>query len=47
MLLLTSLDNSASDLPVKPVFVSFMAEVAQHLSNEKLLVKEQVADSFL
>jgi hypothetical protein len=47
MFLATSLDNSASDLPVKPVFVSFMARVAQYLSNEKLLVKEQVADSFL
>lgn len=47
MLLATSLDNSTSDLPVKPVFVSFMAEVAQYLSNEKLLVKEQVADSYL
>lgn len=47
MLFTSSLDNSASDLPVKPVFVSFMAEVAQYLSNEKLLVKEQVADSYL
>src|SRR5690606_21564478 len=47
LLLTTSLDNSASDLPVKPVFVSFIAEVAQYLSNEKLLVKEQVADTFL
>jgi hypothetical protein len=47
MLLTTSVDNSASDLPVKPVFVSFIARVAQYLSNEKLLVKEQVADSFL
>lgn len=47
MLLTTSLDNSASDLPVKPVFVSFIAKAAQYLSNEKLLVKEQLADSFL
>lgn len=46
-LLTTSIDNSASDLPVKPVFVSFIAKAAQYLSNEKLLVKEQVADSFL
>jgi hypothetical protein len=43
----SSLDNSTSDLPVKPVFVSFMAEVAQYLSNEKLLVKAQTADSYL
>ncbi|MES2626292.1 MAG: BatA and WFA domain-containing protein [Pseudomonadota bacterium] len=47
MLFASSLDNSNSDLPVKPVFVSFISEVAQYLSNEKLLVKEQVADSFL
>ncbi len=46
-LLTTSVDNSASDLPVKPVFVSFIAKTAQYLSNEKLLVKEQLADSFL
>ncbi len=47
VLFTSSLDNSASDLPVKPVFVSFMAELAQYLSNEKLLVKEQTADSYL
>ena len=47
MLFTSSLDNSTSDLPVKPVFVSFISEVAQYLSNEKLLVKEQLADSFL
>ncbi len=47
MLLTTSVDNSASDLPVKPVFVSFVAKAAQYLSNEKLLVKEQLADTFL
>lgn len=47
MLFASSLDNSAADLPVKPVFVSFMAEVAQYLSNEKLLVKAQTADSYL
>jgi hypothetical protein len=47
LFLATSVDNSASDLPVKPVFVSFMAKVAQYLSNEKLLVKQQIADSYL
>jgi hypothetical protein len=47
MLFSSSLDNSASDLPVKPVFVTFMAEVARYLSNERLLVKQQVVDSFL
>lgn len=47
LLFASSLDNSSSDLPVKPVFVSFISEAAQYLSNEKLLVKEQVADSYL
>lgn len=47
MLLTTALDNTLSDLPVKPVFVSFMAEAARYLSNENLLVREQVAESFL
>ena len=47
LLLNTSLDNTWSDLPVKPVFVSFIAEAARHLSNEELLVKEQTVNSFL
>ena len=47
LLLNTDLNNTWSDLPVKPVFVSFVAEAARHLSNEELLVKEQTIDSFL
>lgn len=47
LLLNTSLDNSWSDLPVKPVFVSFIAEAARHLSNEEQLVREQTVNSFL
>ena len=47
LLLNTSLNNTWSDLPVKPVFVSFIAEAARHLSNEELLVKEQAVNSFL
>lgn len=47
MLLTTALDNTLSDLPVKPVFVTFMAEAARYLSNENLLIREQVAESFL
>jgi len=47
MLLATALDNTLSDLPVKPVFVTFMAETARYLSNENLLIREQVAESFL
>lgn len=47
MLLNTQLDNTWSDLPVKPLFVGFMAEVARHLSNEEQLVREQTVNSFL
>lgn len=47
LLLNTNLNNTWSDLPVKPVFVSFIAEAAKHLSNEELLVKEQTVNSFL
>lgn len=47
LLLNTQLDNTWSDLPVKPLFVGFMAEVASHLSNEEQLVKEQTVSSFL
>ncbi len=47
LLLNTQLDNTWSDLPVKPLFVGFMAEVASHLSNEEQLVKEQTVNSFL
>ncbi len=47
LLLNTNLNNTWSDLPVKPVFVSFIAEAARHLSNEALLVKEQTVNSFL
>jgi hypothetical protein len=47
LLFTSSFDNSASDLPVKPVFVTFMAEAARYLSNEQLLVKQQITDSYL
>lgn len=47
MQLTTALDNTLSDLPVKPVFVTFMAEAARYLSNENLLVREQVTGTFL
>ncbi|MFZ9583507.1 MAG: BatA domain-containing protein [Pseudohongiellaceae bacterium] len=47
LLFTAALDNSSADLPVKPVFVSFMAEAAQYLSDEKLLVRAQTADSYL
>ncbi len=47
MLLNTSFDDTWTDLPKKPAFVSFMAEAARYLSNENILLREQLTDSFL
>lgn len=48
MLLLTSsLDNRWNDLPVRPVFVNFIAEAARYLSGRDLLKREQVAGDYL
>ncbi|MDT8398126.1 MAG: BatA domain-containing protein [Pseudomonadales bacterium] len=47
LLLNTRLDNTWTDLPVHPVFVGFMAETARYLSNENILLRQQLADSFL
>jgi hypothetical protein len=47
VLLTTSLDNTWSDLPVHPVFVSFIAEIARYLSGEQTLSRQQVAGSSL
>ncbi|MGC3981808.1 MAG: BatA and WFA domain-containing protein [Steroidobacteraceae bacterium] len=42
VLLLTSgLDNTWNDLPVQPVFVSFLTEAARYLAGETLLKREQ------
>ncbi len=42
ILLLTSgLDNTWNDLPVQPVFVSFLTEAARYLAGETLLKREQ------
>lgn len=47
LLLATSLDNSWNDLPVHPVFVSFVAETARYLSGEQSLSRQQIAGSSL
>jgi hypothetical protein len=47
LLLTTSLDNSWTDLPVHPVFVSFIAEVAAYLADEAVLDRQQLAGASL
>ncbi len=47
LLLNASLDNVGTDLPVHPVFVTFMAEAARYLSNEDVVQRQQVVDSFV
>ncbi len=47
LLLTTSLDNTWNDLPVHPVFVSFIAEIARYLSGEQTLNRQQIAGSNL
>ncbi len=47
LLLTSSLDNSQNDLPVRPVFVNYVAEAAKYLSGEQQLKQNQVAGDFL
>jgi hypothetical protein len=48
LLLLTSnLDNTWNNLPIRPVFVNFMAEAGKYLSGESLLQRNYVAGEFL
>ena len=47
LLLTTSLDNSWTDLPVHPVFVSFVAEAAAYLADEAVLDRQQLAGASL
>ncbi len=47
LLLCTSLDNSWSDLPVQPVFVSFMAEAAGWLTGDEAFGSRQTAGAVL
>jgi hypothetical protein len=41
LLFTSSLDNTWNDLPVQPVFVSFLTEAARYLAGETLLQREQ------
>jgi hypothetical protein len=47
LLLCTSLDSSWSDLPVQPVFVSFMAEAAGWLAGDEAFGTRQIAGAVL
>lgn len=47
LLLSTSLDNTWSDLPVQPVFVSFMAEAAAWLAGDEAYGSRQTAGAVL
>ena len=47
LLLTTNLDNSWTDLPVHPVFVSFIAEAAAYLADEAVLDRQQLAGASL
>lgn len=48
LLVLTSkLDNRQSDLPVRPVFVNFIAEAGKYLSGDRELAQHQTAGDYL
>ena len=47
LLLSTSLDNRQNDLPVRPVFVNFVAEAGKYLSGDQKLIQNQVAGDYL
>jgi hypothetical protein len=47
LLLASSLDNQQNDIPIRPVFVNFIAEAGRYLSGEHQLKQHQVAGDFL
>jgi len=47
LLLTSSLDNRWNDLPIRPVFVNFIAEAARYLSGRDQLKRNQIAGDFL
>jgi len=47
LLLTSSLDNTWNDLPIRPVFVNFVAEAGKYLSGENLLKRNQTAGDYL
>ncbi|MEX2353959.1 MAG: BatA and WFA domain-containing protein [Gammaproteobacteria bacterium] len=47
LLLTSSLDNKWNDLPIRPVFVNFMAEAARYLSGSERIQRHQTIGDFL
>jgi hypothetical protein len=47
VLLSSSLDNLQNDIPIRPVFVNFIAEAGRYLSGEHQLQQHQIAGNFL
>ncbi len=47
ILLTSSLDNRWNDIPIRPVFVNFIAEAAQYLSGRDQLKRNQIAGDFM
>ena len=47
LLLTSSLDNKQNDIPIRPVFVNFMAEAAKYLSGDDQLKQNQIAGDYL
>ena len=47
IVLTSSLDNQQSDIPIRPVFVNFIAEAGKYLSGEQQLKQHQIAGDYL
>jgi hypothetical protein len=47
IVLTSSLDNKQNDIPIRPVFVNFIAEAGRYLSGEQRLKQHQTAGDFL
>jgi hypothetical protein len=47
LLLTSSLDNSWNDIPIRPVFVNFIAEAARYLTGSEQLKRQQTAGEYL
>jgi hypothetical protein len=47
ILLSSSLDNIQNDIPIRPVFVNFIAEAGRYLSGEHQLQQHQIAGDYL
>ncbi len=47
LLFTSSLDNSQNDLPVRPIFVNYIAEAGKYLSGDQQLKQNQLAGEYL